>query len=194
METYIKISNLNDFIFCPKSIYFHDLYNKYSSSNYHQKPQKKWKINHKSIDTQTYTTSKNVLQWITVYSTTYKLLGKIDIFDIDKWILIERKTKITKIYTWYKYQLWAQYFCLQDTWYNVQKLKLYSLEDNKSYNIPIPTEQETEKFNQLINRYKSFDPVSSHIKPNPAKCKMCVYNQLCDIAVLYDDQIAETIK
>ena len=39
-----------------------------------------------------------------------------------------------------KYQLYAQYFCLREMGYEVEKLKLYSLDDNKVYEIPLPNE------------------------------------------------------
>lgn len=39
MEPYIPISFLNDFIFCPRSIYFHQLYGRSSESLYHSTDQ-----------------------------------------------------------------------------------------------------------------------------------------------------------
>ena len=114
METYIKISTLNDFIYCPKSIYFHELYNKYNTYIYHTNYQQEGKFNHESIDNFHYSNKKDILQSLTVYSHKYQLLGKIDLYDKSKHILIERKTKIKQIYLGYKYQVWAQYLCLEE--------------------------------------------------------------------------------
>jgi hypothetical protein len=36
METYTPISKLNDFVFCPMSLYFHSFYENYSQKIYHQ--------------------------------------------------------------------------------------------------------------------------------------------------------------
>ena len=40
MEDYIAISTLNDFIFCPYSIYLHNVYMETDESVYHATPQK----------------------------------------------------------------------------------------------------------------------------------------------------------
>ena len=180
MENYIKISTLNDFIFCPKSIYFHELYEKYNTSNYHTNYQKEWKINHESIDNQYYSNRKDILQWITIYSEKYKLLWKIDIYDKKTKTLIERKTMIKKIYLWYKYQLYAQFFCMKEMWYDVKKLKIYSIKDNKNYFIDIPDKDEKIKFEEFLNTYKNFNP-KKQFKPNRKKCEKCIYKELCDL-------------
>lgn len=56
MESYIKLSTLNDFIFCEKSIYYHTLYDNYNEILFDKTPQIEWKILHQSID------EKNILQ------------------------------------------------------------------------------------------------------------------------------------
>ena len=182
MHSYIKISTLNDFIFCPKSIYFHQLYEKFDTHNYHDLPQQKWKIAHQTVDTKKYSTSKKILQWLEVYSQKYQIAWKIDIYDLETKTLIERKRLIKKIYIWYKYQLRAQYFCMIEMWYEIKKLKFYSMKDNKSYYIPIPDENITQQFEKLLEEYRNFDP--SKRKPtNPEKCKKCIYNRLCDVSL-----------
>jgi len=179
METYIKISTLNDFVFCPKSIYFHELYEKYNEKTYHSNYQQEWKLNHEKIDTKKYSSRKNILQAFPVYSHKYQLLGKIDLYDIDTKTLIERKTKIQKIYIWYKYQLWAQALCLEEMWYEVEKIKIYSLKDNKSYEIELPIGENLEKFENFLKKYKNFD-IHNFKQTNPNKCKMCIYSNLCN--------------
>jgi CRISPR-associated protein Cas4 len=111
-ENYIQISKLNDFIFCPRSIYFHGIYEDKKESNYHRTPQINGKIKHEAIDYGRYSTAKNILQGIEIYSEKFGLIGKIDVYDNRKKELIERKAKIKKIYQGYLYQVYAQYFCL----------------------------------------------------------------------------------
>lgn len=44
MESYIQISKLNDFVFCPMSLYFHSFYENYNQKTYHQKAQAVFEI------------------------------------------------------------------------------------------------------------------------------------------------------
>jgi CRISPR-associated protein Cas4 len=62
MDQYIRISTLNDFIFCPKSIYFHQLYDNVEKELYQETPQVRGTLNHTKIDQGTYSTSKDILQ------------------------------------------------------------------------------------------------------------------------------------
>ena len=93
MEEIILISYLNDFIFCPISIYFHNLYRTIDKKMYQSTYQINGTNAHKSVDSNTYSTKRNILQGINVFSEKYGIQGKIDIFDIDKELLIERKNK-----------------------------------------------------------------------------------------------------
>lgn len=68
MESYIKLSTLNDFIFCPKSIFYHELYDSYEKKLYQEEVQIAGTIAHESIDTAKYSSRKNVLQGLSVYS------------------------------------------------------------------------------------------------------------------------------
>ena len=79
-----------------------------------------------------------------------------------------------------KYQLYAQYFCLTEMGYEVEKLKLYSLDDNKVYEIPLPNEEEIQTFEALLEEYKRFDPRNSDFKPQLDKCQNCIYAELCN--------------
>ena len=179
MEQNIRISSLNDFTFCPKSIYFHNLYENYERQLYQDTPQVTWTISHENIDNKHYSTSKNILQWFGIYSEKYNLVGKVDIYQTDKKTIIERKTKISKLYQWQIYQVYAQYFCLTEMWYEVKKLKIHSLSDNKIYDIPIPNKEEIEEFEKFLDEFRKFDP-SKPFEANPEKCKKCIYRELCD--------------
>ncbi len=61
MESYITLSFLNDFIFCPRSIYFHQLYSNFTETVYKQQPQIKGTAAHQSIDEQNYSTAAHIL-------------------------------------------------------------------------------------------------------------------------------------
>ncbi|HMY80667.1 MAG TPA: type V CRISPR-associated protein Cas4 [Candidatus Absconditabacterales bacterium] len=180
MDSTINISTLNDFIFCPKSIYYHQLYGKYHKQSYQDTPQTAGTLNHESIDTQKYSSSKDILQGMEVYSSTYNLTGKIDLFHISKKSLIERKTKINKVYDGYKYQLYAQYYCLIEMGYEVDYIKLYSLSDNQIYPIDIPPQSEQKKFEQLLSNYRNFSINKPGFTQNINKCHKCIYRELCD--------------
>ena len=181
MESYIPISYLNDFIFCPRSIYFHQLFGKASKKLFHRSFQTRGLNAHKTIDEKTYTTAKSIFQGMDVYCERYKLCGKIDLYDQEKKLLIERKNKIKEVYDGYVFQLYAQYFCLIEMGYKVEKMKIYSQSDNKNYNIPLPEKDDKmfKKFTQVIKEITSFK-MESPFLPNPKKCRQCVYNTLCD--------------
>ncbi len=180
MEPYLIITELNDFIFCPRSIYFHKLYGRYSERTYKQKPQIVGTINHEKIEQKVYSTSKKNIQSLAVFSEKYRLCGKIDLYDGDTKTLIERKTKIKKIYDGYKYQLWAQCFCMQEMGYEVEDLVIRSLDDNKKYKVSLPTKKEVLEFEALLQDIRNFDPHNKNFSQNSEKCKNCIYASLCD--------------
>ena len=184
MESYISISFLNDFTFCPRSIYFHTLYKNFDTSMYHESIQTKGRMAHKNIDEKKYSTKKNILQGISIYSSQYALFGMIDLFDKDKVLLTERKKKIHRIYDGFVFQIYAQYYCLIEMGYVVKQLCIYSLDDNKKYCIPLPKEN-TEmdiKFKTLIKKIRAYD-LEKDFSPNIAKCKSCIYKNLCDCSL-----------
>lgn len=186
MESYIPISILNDFIFCPISIYFHNLYNG-EEMLYQDLPQIEGKQAHQTIDNKTYSTKKTVLQGIEVFCHRYNICGKIDIYYLENKALVERKKKIIEIYDGYVFQLYAQYFCMLEMGYEIETLKLYSYDNNKSYFVDLP-ENNNEmfmKFENLINEMNNFEP-KKFVMTNSNKCKNCIYSQLCD-RTAYDE-------
>ena len=146
---------------------------------YHATPQTKGRIAHESIDTKTASNKKNDLQSLPVYSERYKLMGKIDIFKKKEKILIERKYNLKQIFQGQIYQLWAQYFCLQEMGYKVEQIAFYEISTNKTTLIPLPTEKEIRIFETFIKEFHRFNP-SENLPINPNKCKHCIYSNLCD--------------
>ena len=185
MDDLIPISYLNDFIFCPVSIYFHQLYGEQERLTYQCADQINGTAAHKSVDSSTYTTRKNVLQGLSVYSERLRLIGKIDIFHSDTGILVERKKRIKTIYDGYIFQLYAQCYSLREMGYTVSELKLYSMDDNKSYRVPLPENDPgiNCKFLTLIKQIREFD-MDKFRQENLEKCKHCIYEPACDRSLL----------
>jgi CRISPR-associated protein Cas4 len=121
-----------------------------------------------------------------VYSETYWICWKIDIFNTKTWELTERKNLVKrendkeKIYLWYKLQLWWQMFCLEEMWHEVQSLWIYSMSDNRKYRIYKPSSIELLKFQELLEKYKEFNPNQKWWTQNTQKCIRCIYRELCD--------------
>jgi CRISPR-associated exonuclease Cas4 len=180
MEQNIIISNLNDFIFCPRSIYFHNLYSSYDEHLYHSTYQAKGKNAHKKIDDNKYSTKRSILEGIDIFSEELGVIGKIDLFDIDTKTLTERKKKIKTIYEGYYLQIYAQYFCLIEMGYKVIKIRFHSLADNKTFNVEIPSEKDKKRLIEIIGKMRSFNLDDKKFIQNSNKCRMCIYNQLCD--------------
>lgn len=179
----IPISNLNDFIFCPVSIYFHGLDSETEKISYQTPSQINGTAAHKKVDTGEYSTSLDFLQSISVYSEKYNVYGKIDVFDIKQGVLRERKKKITAIYDGYIFQLYAQYYALSEMGYSVKKLVLYSYDDNKSYTVDLPQNNKLmqEKFEKLIKQINDFQ-MDKFVQNNADKCKHCIYEPLCSFS------------
>lgn len=181
MEPYLKITYLNDFIFCPLSIYYHQLYGNLAERLYYDDSQLNGKACHAAVDEKRYSTHKDILQSIDIYSDEYKLCGKIDVLDKTKGILTERKKHIETIYDGYVFQLYAQCICLREMGYTVNKIRFYSSDDNKIHNIPLPEENPRmlEKFKTINESMQKFD-ANNYEPQNAEKCRHCIYNDFCD--------------
>lgn len=140
---------------------------------------------HKSIDTGSYTTSKNVLQGIEVYSEKYGILGKIDMYDMSNKILTEKKKHIETIYDGYVFQMYAQYFAMTEMGYDINEIRLYSMDTNKTYKLKLPNENAVmlERFETLIKKIKNFD-IHEYKQTNFEKCANCIYEPSCDRSIL----------
>ncbi|MDO4549722.1 MAG: type V CRISPR-associated protein Cas4 [Planctomycetia bacterium] len=191
MEQPITVSTLNDFIFCPASIYYHQMYENLSQTLYQTTCQLEGSAAHAAIDDGRYSTRKNVLQGVSVYCEKYNLIGKIDIFHINTGVLVERKKKIIKIYDGYVFQIYAQCFALREMDYSVRRLRLYSMDDNRNHEIPLPEEdaEMLAKFESTLQNIRRFD-LSGFQPTNSEKCKKCIYRPFCD-RPLYDPEDRE---
>lgn len=181
MDDAIIISNLNDFIFCPVSIYFHNLYGNRSTITYQDAAQINGSNAHESVDSGTYSTRKNIITSLDVYCEKYNLIGKIDIYDSNKKTLTERKRQIKQIYDGYVFQLYAQYFAMCEMGYDVRKIQFHSMVDNKTYSVKLPQDDLNmfKKFEETVENIKHFS-VRNFQQQNIEKCKNCIYEPACD--------------
>ena len=96
-------------------------------------------------------------------------------------MLTERKRQIKTIYDGYVFQIYAQYFALAEMGYEVRKLHLYSMIDNKKYSVKLPEEDADMlyKFEKTIDDIRKFD-MESFVLNNIEKCRKCIYEPACD--------------
>ena len=167
-------------MFCPRSLYFHGLYESFDKKEYQETPQIEGTIRHKTLDEGSYSTRKNILTGLPVYSSRYNVAGKIDLFDTCTGELIERKTLIKQVHEGYRFQLYAQFFALEEMGYKVKKLLLHSLKDNTRYVIALPSAHEIRYFEQTVRAMQHYCVIEDHSRPLKEKCEGCIYRHLCD--------------
>ena len=76
MENPVSISALNDFIFCPVSIYFHMLDADTEKLTYQDSYQLNGSASHEKSDSGQYSSRADILQGVAVYCDKYGLEGK----------------------------------------------------------------------------------------------------------------------
>lgn len=180
MDDYIAIANLNDFIFCPYSIYLHGVYMDADEDTYKATPQTKGTLVHGGVDQKSGSTRSTDIFALSVYNENLGIYGKIDVYKKDKQWLIERKYNLKNIFRGQIYQLWAQYFCMSEMGYEVKRLAFYEISTNKMSDIPLPTEQDRQELSEFIARFRNYRPLEDEISLNPQKCTHCIYCNLCD--------------
>lgn len=146
---------------------------------YHATPQTKGTIAHTATDGKTSSTSSNDILSLPVSSDELGVMGKIDVYKQKEKMLIERKYKLKQIYRGQLYQLWAQYYCMLELGYKIEKLAFYEISTNRMIPIEIPTEEEKNELKEFIQRFRNYNP-ADYFVPNPNKCLHCIYCNLCD--------------
>ena len=184
MTDYINISTLNDFIFCPYSIYLHNVYMDTDETMYHAVPQTKGRAAHHATDTKTSSNRADDLLSLPVYSEVYGLMGKIDVYKRKEKKLIERKYQLKQIFQGQVYQLWAQMLCLKEMGFEVESIAFYEISTNKMIPVAMPTDADLLAFKQFMNQFRHFDPSSTSFSVNQNKCLHCIYCNLCDKTTL----------
>lgn len=177
--TYIQISTLNDFIFCPYSIYLHGIYSQVDESLYHAAPQIRGSISHQATDSKKSSSRKEDILSLPVFSDKLGVIGKIDLFRMSDGHLIERKYQLKKIYRGQLYQLWAQYFCLEEMGYDVKRLSFYEISTKKTIPVDIPGDTEFQELKLIVEKYLRYRP-DQEIATDKSKCTHCIYCPMCD--------------
>lgn len=180
MTEYIPLSMLNDFVFCPYSIYLHNVYMEADEDLFKAPPQTKGTIAHQGIDKKTGSTRKTDLMSLPVYCDELGISGKIDVYKQAQRLLIERKNCLKNIFRGQVYQLWGQYFCLKEMGFEVDRLAFYEISTNKMIDVEMPGSRGKQELADFIERFKKYVPASTAFKVNPNKCAHCIYCNLCD--------------
>jgi len=181
MHNAIQISTLNDFLFCPYSLYLHSIFSSRTASQYCDIPQTRGTLAHESLEEGGYSTRANVITGKSVYSDEFGIIGKIDIYDERNFQLIERKYRLKRIYDGHKLQLWAEYVCMIEMGYAVNKLTIRSLKDNRSYDITLPDSADLMMLKGIISKMRHYLPDGRPDGITPAKCANCIYASLCTV-------------
>jgi len=184
MDDYISIALLNDFIFCPYSIYLHNVYMEEDETLYKATPQIRGTIAHEGIDKKTGSTKKSDIMSLSVYSDSLRLKGKIDLYRKDKKQLIERKYQLKNIFRGQIYQLWAQYFCMVEMGVEVDYIGFYEISTNKNIKIELPSTLDRKELLNFIEKFRAYSPLEDNITVNTNKCQHCIYCNLCDKAIV----------
>lgn len=178
-EDFILLSTLNDYIFCPYSIYLHNIYMEADEGLYHATPQTQGRIAHNAVDNKRSSTRKSDLMSLPVCSQELGIMGKIDIYKGAEHHLVERKYQLKQIFQGQLYQLWGEYFCMREMGFTVEKLSFYEISTNKMLPQQLPGKKEWNELKAFIESFKTFDP-SLPIETNHNKCIHCIYCPLCE--------------
>lgn len=180
MTDYIPLSVLNDFVFCPYSIYLHQVYMEADEDVYKAAPQTRGTVAHEPVDRKTSSTRRGELLSLPVYSDTLGIAGKIDVYKTGECRLIERKYNLKQIFRGHYYQLWGQYYCMTEMGYEVRELAFYEISSRRLIPVPLPGSAERDEMERFVRSVRAFNPYSDPIPLNPNKCRHCIYCNLCD--------------
>lgn len=185
MENIISATYLNDFIFCPASLYFHRMYMELDNSVFQETVQINGTNAHRTVDQGEYSTRKDIVTALDAYSEKFNIICRVDILDKSRKTIVERKNVIHKIYDGFVFQMYAQFFAVTEMGYEVEHLELYSMLDNKKYTIPLPNEDlmMLDKFEKTIDAMQKFD-INNFKQTNIEKCVNCIYEAVCDKSLL----------
>lgn len=146
---------------------------------YHATPQTQGRLAHQPVDNKQTSTRSTDLVSLPVSSSRLGLMGKIDIYKGADHHLIERKYRLKKIYRGHLYQLWAEYFCMVEMGYAVDRVSFYEISTNKMMPQSLPGSAEWDELCSVIAQFRSYDP-SQPITTNITKCTHCIYSPLCE--------------
>lgn len=179
MDDFILLSELNDFIFCPYSIYLHNVYMDSDEDLYHAVPQQRGRNAHAAVDTHAYSTRKGDITSMSVRSEEFGIMGKIDIYRGAEATLIERKYELRNIYRGQLYQLWGEALCMMEMGYEVRQIGFHEIVSNRFTPIALPSQADKEELRDLVRRFRDYSP-NDPLQVSPNKCAHCIYCNICD--------------
>ena len=180
-DTSINITSLNDFLFCPYSIYLHNAFMDTDEDVFVALPQVRGKAAHKEIDDRTLSAMTGDMQSLKVFSEELGLVGVIDLYRTDERHLIEFKYKVgDSLFLGQKVQLWAQYFCLVEMGYEVERISVCEKSTGKLHDVKIPDSDDKKVLTDLIEKFRTFD-FAQPMDVNTQKCTHCIYCNLCHL-------------
>lgn len=149
----------------------------FDESLYKDKPQIVGTQLHAAIDENRYSTSKHIVQGLSVASVEYGLVGKIDLYDAKKLVLVERKTRIKTLHEGYRMQMYAQYVCMLEMGYEILYMYLRSMQDNKRYALLPPGKRECERLRYILGQMRRTTPATVRTH-RCARCESHIYDGL----------------
>ena len=181
MEELLPMTSINDFLFCPRSLYYGNIFRRSLGKDaFQQTPQKKGLAAHRTVDEGAYSSRQDVMTGRMVFCETFGLLGRIDIYDARTRTLTERKWSVTAVWEGYRMQLYAQCRALAEMGWPVDFLKLHSKKDNRTHDIPLPGEEDWRRLAEILEGMRGFR-LDAPFDRNPKKCAGCIYRELCDV-------------
>lgn len=179
MEPYIRISNINDFLYSPRSLYLHSIYESFAPSEYKADPQIRGTLLHECIDNGFYSSSTRYITGKPVCSEEYGIIGKIDIYDRETCTLVERKTKVHRVYEGYKLQLYAQYLALREEGYEIKSLALHSMLDNRRHKLVVPGLTDIWRLEEVLTAMRRYKiGALTEDTSSLARCDVSIYGTL----------------
>lgn len=177
VEQYIAISTINDFLYCPRSLYMHLAAGDITPGSYHDTPQTQGNAAHAATDARRYSNRASVLMAMNIYSEELGIQGKLDVFDTATGELVERKARLKQIYEGHLMQLYAQYYCLWEMGHEPKKLAFYSMADNKKYPVAMPAPKDKQRLQEIISRMRQYGP-EKLLAHHCANCDNNIYSAL----------------
>lgn len=188
MEELLPITYINDFLFCPRSLYYGNIFRRSRSDDtFQQTPQKSGKAAHRTVDTDTYSTRKTILSGTMVYCEEFRLIGRIDLYDTATGTLTERKYSVSAVWEGFRLQLYAQCFALREMGHHPRTLRLHSVKDNRLHPVDLPGEPDRARLRQILAQMRAYR-LDQPFEPNPKKCAACIYRGLCDLCAKAPDE------
>lgn len=135
---------------------------------------------HSATNNRRSSTCKDDIMALPVYSDELGITGIIDIYKGSQHLLIERKNNLKHIFRGQIYQLWAQYFCMIEMGYLIDKIAFYEISTNKMLYQPLPTDKDKVELATFIKKFRDYSPDTTHFVVNSNKCRHCIYCNLCD--------------